>query len=117
MAPALASLQRMRALILQHRLAVGLARPFVWPGRLETCSSNCRDLFLIDAEQPIVFGHQVRELPGVVIENRDVAAGHVGDVGLVPILDQPDQRSPMLITSSSGWGLKHMTLFASRPAG
>ena len=31
---------------------------------------------------------EIGEAPGVVIEDGDVAAGHVGDVDLVPLLDQ-----------------------------
>ena len=36
---------------------------------------------------------EIGETPGVVIEDGDVAAGHVGDVDVVPLLDQPDQRA------------------------
>ena len=54
----------------------------------------------------------------VVIEHGDVAAGHVGHVDFV--LDPRPAGSacpPMLITSSSGCGLKQITRFGSRPAG
>ena len=43
---------------------------------------------------PVVFGHQVGHAAGVVIEHGDVAAGHVGHVDFVLVLDQPDQRAP-----------------------
>ena len=36
---------------------------------------------------------EIGETPGVVVEDGDVAAGHVGDVDLVALLDQADQRA------------------------
>src|SRR5262245_303685 len=49
---------------------------------------------LVDAEQLIERADVVGEAPGIVIEDGDVAAGHVGDVHLVPLLDQANDCPP-----------------------
>ena len=44
-------------------------------------------------KQSVELGDEIGETPGVVIEHGDVAAGHVGDVHLVALLDQADERA------------------------
>ncbi len=47
----------------------------------------------VDAEPPVEFDDQVRDTLRVVVEDRDIAAGHVRDVNFVVIFDQSDQRA------------------------
>ncbi len=86
-APANQSLDR------QHVLAVGLARFFVSQGLrhavLRAPATSCS----VDAEHAVEFGDHVGDAAGVVIEDGDVAAGHVGDVDFVAIFDQANQRA------------------------
>ena len=50
-------------------------------------------VLLVDVEEPVELDDEIGEAPGVVIEDGDVAAGHVGDVDLVALLDQADERA------------------------
>ena len=70
-------------------------------GPASSCRRNLYDPLLdrarccssVDAEQAVELDHEVGEPPGVVVEDGDVAAGHVGDVDVVPLLDQADERA------------------------
>ena len=88
----MASPQRMSAFDFLHRFDIGIARMLAGE-RLEHRPFHQLAAVLIDAEQPVVFGDQIGDASGVMIEDGDVAAGHVGDMHLVAVLDQPDQRA------------------------
>ena len=92
-AAARASVSRISSLILSTSSVSGC------PAVL-TCRNFCTSLVdcraILSASMPkssIELGHEIGEAPGVVIEDGDVAAGHVGDVDLVPLLDQADDRA------------------------
>ena len=76
----------------QEIFGVGLAGPLA-PQEILNAPLDRLGLLAVDLEHLVEFGHEVGEAPGVVVEDRDVAAGHVGDVDLVALLHQADQRA------------------------
>src|SRR5947209_2489048 len=47
-------------------------------------------MFLINFKKAIEFTDKIGEPPGIMVKNRNVAAGHVGNVYLMTLLDKPN---------------------------
>lgn len=71
-------------------IAVRLARSFIDNRLSDLLSQTCRSL-LFNSEDAVVFSDQVGDEPRVVIKDRDVPAGHVGDMNVVLVIDQADE--------------------------
>ena len=52
-----------------------------------------RRLRRVDVELLVELGDEIHEADRIVVEHRDVAGRLVGDVHLVPLVDQPDERA------------------------
>ena len=77
---------------IQDRLGVGLAGGFAFDIGSDRVG-HLRGLVAIDPEQFVVFTDQIGDHTRIVVEYRDVSGGHVGNMHLMLVLDQTDQRS------------------------
>ena len=50
--------------------------------------------FWSNIKLPIELGHKITKTDRIVIKNSDVPRGLVGDMNLMPLINQPNQRSP-----------------------
>ena len=77
---------------IQDRLGVGLTGGFAFDIGADGVG-HLRGLVAIDPEQFVVFANQIRNHTSIVVEHGDVSGGHVGNMHLMLVLDQTDQRS------------------------
>ncbi len=77
----------------EHVLGVRLAGLLGAQELLHALLEPLGGVLLVDAEQVAELGDEIGVAPGVVVEDGDVAAGHVGDVDAVPLAHQADDRA------------------------
>src|SRR5262249_14146944 len=70
---------------------VGLPRLLV-PQKIADPLQYRVGFILVNAEKLIELACEIGETPGIMVEDRDVAAGHVGDTDVMPLFDQADDR-------------------------
>ena len=76
----------------QDGFHIGLARFFLIDSFTDLVGQAI-GLFKFDFEELIVIRHQLGDPKGVMVEDSDVAAGHVGDVDFVFIIVESNQRA------------------------